>query len=96
MASHMLKKKVRFRQHSVSGSEILAMESISTKHSVWFTGQARRQLNGEIFLSINCNLKYITTCSVLIFIIPVLVIFYCYYQVFCKLREAAKVRNADL
>ncbi|CAJ0610269.1 unnamed protein product [Cylicocyclus nassatus] len=33
---------------------------------------------------------YITTCSVLIFIIPVLVIFYCYYQVFCKLREAAK------
>ncbi|EYB87437.1 hypothetical protein Y032_0263g603 [Ancylostoma ceylanicum] len=33
---------------------------------------------------------YITTCSVLIFILPVLVIFYCYYQVFCKLREAAK------
>ncbi|VDM52550.1 unnamed protein product [Angiostrongylus costaricensis] len=33
---------------------------------------------------------YITTCSVLIFIIPVLVIFYCYYKVFCKLREAEK------
>ncbi|KAK6759569.1 hypothetical protein RB195_021258 [Necator americanus] len=33
---------------------------------------------------------YITTCSILIFILPVLVIFYCYYQVFCKLREAAK------
>ncbi|PIO70172.1 hypothetical protein TELCIR_07984 [Teladorsagia circumcincta] len=33
---------------------------------------------------------YITTCSVIIFILPVLVIFYCYYQVFCKLREAAK------
>ncbi|RCN27322.1 hypothetical protein ANCCAN_26945 [Ancylostoma caninum] len=33
---------------------------------------------------------YITICSVLIFILPVLVIFYCYYQVFCKLREAAK------
>ncbi|KAK5981695.1 7 transmembrane receptor [Trichostrongylus colubriformis] len=35
---------------------------------------------------------YITTCSVIIFILPVLVIFYCYYQVFCKLREAAKVK----
>nr|CDJ86976.1 7TM GPCR domain containing protein [Haemonchus contortus] len=33
---------------------------------------------------------YITTCSVIIFIVPVLVIFYCYYKVFCKLREAAK------
>ncbi|VDO25640.1 unnamed protein product [Haemonchus placei] len=34
--------------------------------------------------------RYITTCSVIIFIVPVLVIFYCYYKVFCKLREAAK------
>ncbi|KAJ1367891.1 hypothetical protein KIN20_028912 [Parelaphostrongylus tenuis] len=33
---------------------------------------------------------YITSCSVLIFIIPVLIIFYCYYKVFCKLREAVK------
>ncbi|CAD6190488.1 unnamed protein product [Caenorhabditis auriculariae] len=33
---------------------------------------------------------YISICSVMIFILPGLVIFYCYYHVFCKLREAAK------
>ncbi|ULT81814.1 hypothetical protein L3Y34_011643 [Caenorhabditis briggsae] len=33
---------------------------------------------------------YISVCSVMIFILPGLVIFYCYYHVFCKLREAAK------
>lgn len=34
--------------------------------------------------------RYISVCSVMIFILPGLVIFYCYYHVFCKLREAAK------
>ncbi|CAI5454624.1 unnamed protein product [Caenorhabditis angaria] len=33
---------------------------------------------------------YISICSIMIFILPGLVIFYCYYHVFCKLREAAK------
>ncbi|CAB3400125.1 unnamed protein product [Caenorhabditis bovis] len=33
---------------------------------------------------------YISVCSLMIFILPGLVIFYCYYHVFCKLREAAK------
>ncbi|PAV69827.1 hypothetical protein WR25_26071 [Diploscapter pachys] len=34
--------------------------------------------------------SYIISCSVAVFIIPVLAIFYFYYHVFCKLREAAK------
>uniref|UniRef100_A0A1I7X5T6 G_PROTEIN_RECEP_F1_2 domain-containing protein n=1 Tax=Heterorhabditis bacteriophora TaxID=37862 RepID=A0A1I7X5T6_HETBA len=34
--------------------------------------------------------RYISACSIVIFILPGLVIFYCYYHVFCKLREAAK------